>query len=61
MSWSSVDVDDGVDGVGFLFGVMELDYTCFYLWYLYGVEESFVEIVFAVYANAWRVFVCVSF
>ena len=50
-----------MDGVGFLFGVVDLEYACFYLVYLYGVEEGCVEVVFAVYAYAWRVFVCVSY
>lgn len=41
---------------------MDLEYACvcIYKIYLYSIEESTMEIMFTVYADAWRVFVCVS-
>ena len=50
-----------MDRVGFLFGFVDLEYACCYLWNVCGVQESCVEVVFVVHADIWCVFVFVSF
>ena len=49
-SWSSVDVDDGVCGVVFVFGFVDLDDDCFCICYLLlDIEASAMEIVLSIH------------
>lgn len=56
--WSSVDVDDGVDWVVFVFVCVYLDYDCCCVWG-FDVFDCVVEVVFYVCCDVCFVVWCV--